>query len=213
MLFSHDLRGKIRFTAGPGSIEDQPMTLALFPFLLLVCQAAAGAPPLQKPGPAAPLERSAYFAFVDRDFMFTVELVRPGVPLFNFVSMMDRAFLLNANQVRLTLDIRKVPARFFVVDTGNPKEPLIVPSLTVRSRSSFGVRLQGDYEGAKEIDGAAVRLGDEDFKLVPLTSFDFENLALKINRLNLDSPDFTDDWRVLKLESMGSRESAKRRSR
>jgi hypothetical protein len=46
-----------------------------------------------------------------------------------------------------------------------------------------------------------------------LTSFDFENLALKINRLNLDSPDFTDDWRVLKLEIMGSRESAKRRPR
>src|SRR5512143_1538389 len=79
-LFSHALRGKIRITAGPGPIEDQPMTLALFPFLLLVCQATTGAPPLKKPGPAAPLERSAYFAFVDRDFMFTVELVRPGVP-------------------------------------------------------------------------------------------------------------------------------------
>jgi hypothetical protein len=100
-----------------------------------------------------------------------------------------------------------------MVDTGNPKEPLIVPSLTVRPRSSFGVRLQGDFEGVKEVDGAAVQLGGEDFKLVPLTSFDFENLALKINRLNLDSPDFTDDWRVLKLESLGSREAVKRRPR
>jgi hypothetical protein len=145
--------------------------------------------------------------------MFTVELVRPGVPLFNFVSMADAAFQLSANQVRLTLDIRKVPAKFFMVDTGNPKEPLIVPSLTVRPRSSFGVRLQGDFEGAKEIDGAAVRVGDDDFKLAPLTSFDFENLALKINRLNLDSPDISDDWRVLKLESVGSREKIKRRPR
>jgi len=189
------------------------MTLGLFPFLLLVCQATAPAPALRKPGPAAPLERSAYFAFVDRDFIFTVELVRPGVPLFNFVSMVDTAFQLSANQVRLTLDVRKVPAKFFMVDTGNPKEPLIVPSLTVRPRSSFGVRLQGDFEGAKEVDGATVRVGDEDFKLVPLTSFDFENLALKINRLNLDSPDFTDDWRVLKIETMGSRETVKRRPR
>jgi hypothetical protein len=189
------------------------MTLALLTFLLLTCQATTGAPPLRKPGPAAPLERSAYFAFVDRDFMFTVELVRPGVPLLNFVSTVDKAYPLHANQVRLTLDTRKVPAKFFMVDTGNPKEPLIVPSLTVRPRSSFGVRLQGDFEGVKEVDGAAVQLGGEDFKLVPLTSFDFENLALKINRLNLDSPDFTDDWRVLKLESLGSREAVKRRPR
>jgi hypothetical protein len=189
------------------------MNLALVPFLVLVCQAPADTPGQQKPGPAAPLEKSAYFAFVDRDFMFTVELVRAGVPLFNFISMIDTGYLLSANQVRLTLDIRKVPAKFFLVDTGNPKEPLIVPSLTVRPRSSFGVRLQGDFEGAKEINGAAVRLGDEDFKLVPLTSFDFENLVLKINRLNLDSPDFTDDWRVLKLVSMGSRETVKRRPR
>ncbi len=189
------------------------MIHALFPFLLVVCQAAASAPALQKPGPRAPLERSAYFAFIDRDFIFTVELVRPGVPLFNFVSMTDTAFQLSAKQVRLTLDIRKVPARYFIVDTGNPKEPLTVPSLTVRPRSSFGVRLQGDFEDAKEIDGAAVQVGEEDFRLVPLTSFDFENLALKINRLNLDSPDFEDDWRVLKLESMGSREKLKRRPR
>jgi len=189
------------------------MTLAFFPFLLLVCQASPGTPEQQKSGPAAPLEKSAYFAFVDRDFMFTVELVRAGVPLFNFVSMQDTEYPLSANQVRLTLDTRKVPARFFLVDTGNPKEPLIVASLKVRPRSSFGVRLQGDFESAKEIDGAAVRLGDEDFKLVPLTSFDFENLVLKINRLNLDSPDFTDDWRVLKLESKGSRETVKRRTR
>jgi hypothetical protein len=75
------------------------------------------------------------------------------------------------------------------------------------------VRLQGDFGGAKEINGAAVRLGDEDFKLAPLTSFEFENLVLKINRVNLDSPDFADDWHVLKLELIGSREKAKRRSR
>ncbi len=189
------------------------MTPVLLPYLLLLWQAPSGAPEQPKPGPAAPLERSAYFAFVDRDFIFTVEIVRPGVPLFNFVSMRDTACQLSAAQIRLTLDTRKVPAKFFVVDTGDPKEPLIVPSLTLRPRSAFGVRLQGDYAAAKEMDGAAVRLGDEDFKLVPLTSFDFENLALKINRLNLDSPDFSDDWRVLKLGSMGSRETVKRRVR
>ena len=50
----------------------------------------------------------------------------------------------------------------------------------------------------------------EDFKLVPLTSFEFENLALKINRLNLGSPDFSDDWRVLKLDTLGARVPARK---
>jgi hypothetical protein len=190
------------------TFRDKLMIFTLATFLLLAGQAAPGTP-----APPAPLEKSAYFAFVGRDFMFTVELVRAGVPLLNFVSMVDSSYQLSANEVRLTIDTRKVPAKFFMVDTGNPKEPLIVPSLTVRPRSAFGVRLQGDFEGAKDINGAAVRLGDEDFKLAPLTSFDFENLVLKINRLNLDSPDFADDWRVLKLELIGSREKAKRRSR
>ena len=50
-----------------------------------------------------------------------------------------------------------------------------------------------------------VRCGPDDFFLAPLSSFDFENLALKVNRLNLGSPDLRDDWRVLKLEPIGTR--------
>jgi hypothetical protein len=139
--------------------------------------------------------------------------VSAGVPLFNFISMSDREFNLNAAEVRLTLENRKAPGKFFVIDTGDPKEPVITPSLRMRSRSAFGVRLQGEFDNAREVSGATVRVGDEDFNLVPLTSFDFENLALKVNRLNLGSPDFSDDWRVLKLEAMGSREPLKRRRR
>jgi len=33
-----------------------------------------------------------------------------------------------------------------------------------------------------------------------------------VNRLNLASPDFSDDWRVLKLELLGSRSPARKRS-
>ena len=63
---------------------------------------------------------------------------------------------------------------------------------------------------ARFVGHHTVRVGDEDLKLVPLASFDFENLALKVNRLNLRSPDFGDDWRILKLETMGTRERARR---
>ncbi len=203
-----------------------PATLLL---MFLICQTPPPAPPqtpppppqVQRPSlsrqpvptpanPDAPLEKSAYLAFVDREFIFTVELVKPGVPLFNFISMSDKEFNLLAKNVRLTLDNRKVPGKYFMVDTGDPKEPMIVPSVHMRPRSSFGVRLQGEFGSEKEVLGATVRVGDDDLKLVPLASFAFENLALKVGRLNLGSPDFTDDWRVLKLETLGTRGPASR---
>ncbi len=159
----------------------------------------------------APLDKSAYFAFVDREYIFTIEMIKPGIPLFNFISMTDAEQLLPAKEVRLTLDGRKAPGKFFLVDTGNPKEPVIIPSVRLRPKSSFGVRLQGDFGDARELFGVTVRCGPNDFSLVPLSSFEFENLALKVNRLNLGSPDLRDDWRVLKLEAMGTRAPAVRR--
>jgi hypothetical protein len=157
------------------------------------------------PGESKPLDKSAYFAFVDREYIFTIEMVKPGVPLFNFISMTDEEQLLPAKEVRLTLENRKAPGKFFMVDTGDPKQPVIIPSVRLRPKSSFGVRLQGDFGEAREALGVTVRCGDEDFALVPLSGFDFENLALKVNRLNLGSPDLREDWRVLKLEVMGTR--------
>ncbi len=174
-------------------------------------------PPLsrsQAPRPEnKPPDKSAYLAFVDREFIFTIEMVKPGVPIFNFVSTSDKEFNLLAKQVRLTLENRTTPGQFFVVDTGNPKEPLIVPSVRMRPKSSFGVRLQGEFGSEKELLAAKITIGEEEFRLVPLSSFDFENLVLKVNRLNLASPDISDDWRVLKLELIGSRVPASQRPR
>ena len=138
-------------------------------------------------------------------------MVKPGIPLFNFISMSDTQQLLPAKEVRLTLEGRRAPGKLFIVDTGDPKEPVVIPSVRLRAKSSFGVRLQGDFGDAKELLGVTVRCGPDDFFLVPLSSFDFENLALKVNRLNLGSPDLRDDWRVLKLEPMGTRAPAGRR--
>jgi hypothetical protein len=163
------------------------------------------------PSPAnQPLEKSAYFAFVDHDYIFTIEIVKPGVPLLNFVSMTDQDVSLPAKNIRLTLENRKIAAKVLSIETGNFQQPMSVTALAIHPRSSFGVRIDGDFGDAKELYGASIRIGSEDFKLVPLTSFDFEGLVLKVNRLNLGSPDFSDDRRVLRLEPLGSRSAARR---
>jgi hypothetical protein len=180
-------------------------------FLFMLSMALFAQLPQRPPGgqapkmDAGPLEKSGYFAFVDREYIFTLEVVKPGVPILNFICMGDKQANLLAKEIRVALENRKVPGKIFVVDTGDPKEPLVTPTLRIRPRSSFGVRLDGEFGEAREFYGVSLHLGTEDFKLVLLNSFDFENLALKINRLNLGSPDFSDDWRVLKLETLGSR--------
>lgn len=156
------------------------------------------------------LERSAYFAYVGYDYIFTIEIVKPGVPLFNFVSMMDQEVKLPAKNVRLSLANRTAPGKLFAVEPGDFQQPLKLISLTIRARSSFGVRLEGDFADVPELNGAIIRIENEDFHLVPLTKFDFESLVLKVNRLNLGSPDFREDWRVLHLEELGTRTRARR---
>jgi len=170
---------------------------------------------MQTPAPAEkqPLEKSACFAFVDRDFIFTVEVVKPGVPLLNFVSMTDAEARIQAKDIRLALENRKVSPTLISVETGQFQQPMSVTSIAVHPRSSFGVRLDGNFESAQQLYGASIRIGDDDFRLVPLPRFDFEALVLKVNHLNLGSPDFTEDWRVLKIEPMGERTTARRRSR
>ena len=180
-------------------------------FLLMLLLAHLGQLPPRPLGGQAPradskpLEKSGYFAFVDREYVFTLEVVKPGVPILNFVCTGEKQSNLLAKEIRIALDNRKVPGRLFVVDTGDPKEPMVTPTIRIRPKSSFGMRLEGEFGNATEFYGVTLRLGTDDFKLVPLTSLDFENLALKINRLNLGSPDFSDDWRVLKIEALGTR--------
>jgi hypothetical protein len=156
------------------------------------------------------LEKSAWFAYVDHDYIFTIEVVRPGVPLLNFVSMTTDDSNLIAKNIWLIIENRKIPCRLLSVEAGKFQQPIVVASLAMHPRSYFGVSLQGDFGNAGELWGATIRIGSEDFKLVPLTQFEFETLALKVNRLNLNSPDFSDDFRVLNLKKMGSRSPARR---
>jgi hypothetical protein len=153
-------------------------------------------------------ESSSYFAYADREFIFTIEIINSGVPILNFVSMSEEQRTLFANQIRFEVGNRRIQGKLFQVDTGNPKEPLMTASFRIRPRSSFGAAVKGELEDAKEFASITLQIGSEVFKLVPLAGFDFENLVLKVNRINLDSPDFRDDWRILKLDYLGARSPA-----
>ena len=176
-----------------------------------------GQSPAQQPTPAPSgaktLDKSAYFAFVDHDYIFTIEVVKPGVPLLNFISMSNVDTKLTAKNIRIELQNRKAAVKLLNIETGDEKEPMRVGWLKIQARSSFGVGLLGDFGNAAEISGAIIRLEDEDLTLAPLPGFDFEYLAARINKINLGSPDFSEDWRVLRFQKLGSRAPARKISR
>lgn len=177
--------------------------IVLLAFLFQAPAASTGAPKIEK---------SPYFAFVDRDYIFTIEMVKPGIPILNFVSMTDEERRIYAKDIRLSLANRKVVPRLLSIETGEFQKPMSLASIAVHPRSSFGVRIDGELGDAKELYGATIRFGDEELELAPMSSFDFEALVLKVNRLNLESPDFSDDWRVLKLSTIGARSPVRKRS-
>jgi hypothetical protein len=185
--------------------------------LILLCFSFLGQQPASTPNKLStgnrPPDKSAHFAFVDRDYIFTLEIVKPGVPLLNFVSMAEEDMKLEAKNIRLTLENRKAPGRLFEIETGDTSQPLTTTLLTIHPRSSFGARLIGDFEKVTEVPRVDIQFGDEELKLAPMTDFDFEVLVLKVDRINLGSPDFSQDWQVLRLDKLGSRAPAATRRR
>ncbi|MBN2243547.1 MAG: hypothetical protein JW793_12750 [Acidobacteria bacterium] len=176
--------------------------------MMLMPLSAAGGYPAQDQDP--PPEKSAYFAYVDREFIFTIEVVKPGIPILNFVSLVDREENLRAKNILLAFSNRRVAPDIFHIEAARNRQPFKVTSLRMRPRSSFGFRLEGNFGKVEELHGVEIKLENEEFRLTALSKFDFETLALKVNRLNLGSPDFADDFRVLKLKSLGNRSSKRR---
>jgi hypothetical protein len=180
--------------------------LRIIPVLLLLLPTASLEFAVADPEP----EKSPYFAYVGREYIFTIEVVKPGTPLLNFVSVTDREENLAAKNVRLFLGNRQVPVKLFVVEADRYQQPLVISSVSVHPRSSFGFRLQGSFDDTTELYGVQIDLGGDIFKLAPLSKFAFETLVRKVDRLNLGSPDFRDDYRVLNLDLLGSRSSRRK---
>ena len=174
--------------------------LFLFVSLFSLLPTAAGlADPAEEP-----LKESPYFAYVGREYIFTIEIVKPGNPILNFVSMTDREEKLRAKDVRLDLGNRQAAARLFHIELDRNQQDITVPSISVHPRSSFGFSLGGSFGNTQTLRGVEIDFNEGKFKLAPLAAFDFETLVRKINRINLKSPDFRDDFQVLNLDLIGT---------
>jgi hypothetical protein len=175
--------------------------LSFLGFLLLVVSPIRG---------AEPQPTRHHFIFLDQEFILTLELVRPGIPIFNFINLGNGTFQLPATDIRMISGIKLFRPELFDVETSNRQDPLRVGSLKVRPHSSFGVTLKGNLESVQEIDRVTVELGLNRFEMQAISLPEFESLSRKIAQLNLISPDIREDFRVLELKPLGTRKQIPR---
>lgn len=182
--------------------------IALLCAFLSTWVALEGLPPAGAQTQEQPSRR--HFIFLDQEIILTLELVRPGVPIFNFVNLGNGSYLLQASDVRIISGIKMHRPVLFDVETSTRDDPLRVSAIKVHPHSSFGITLKGNIEGIAEIDRVTVELGPSRFELQSLSPQGFEALSRKISKLNLISPDIRDDFRVLELNTIGSRKAIPR---
>lgn len=131
------------------------------------------------------------------------------VPILNIVTL-DRGEW-DFRPVQVTLvnpEGRIAEVERFSISTGVEGEPYLTNYLKIHGNSFIGFDLVGDFEDFRTLTEVSIEMGDNLFRLEPLLPSVFESLVTKIDQINVDSPDIREDFRVLGIRFMGSRERA-----
>ncbi|HSR70261.1 MAG TPA: hypothetical protein VLU25_20195 [Acidobacteriota bacterium] len=171
--------------------------------LLTISPAVAQDSGLPEPQP------SQHFVYIDYEFIFTFEMV-DGIPVVNIITFAEGEWPLRPPQIHI-LDEEKGRARVkeFSMDTGT--EPYRTPFFRVLGNSFIGIDLLGDFSAHQQPAQVHFDLGQFRYHLKPVDPLGFETLVQKINSLNFNSPDISQDFEVLEIELMGVRRVIPRR--
>ena len=75
--------------------------------------------------------------------------------------------------------------------------------MPVLGNSFIGLELLGSFNDFAEPASVSIDLGENRFELKSVDCAEFERLAEKINRINVDSPDVREDFEVLEINPLG----------
>lgn len=160
--------------------------------------------------PAAGAEPSGrHFIYAQYDFILTFEFTAGKEAILNVVNFTDQTYAFRLEHISLTDEQdQDVKAEKIVIETGNPSDPYRTGAMKILPNSFIGLVLQGKFDSVKQFKSAAVQLGSLRCHLDPVSEPAFNVAAEKINKMNFDSPDVREDFRVLKMEFFGRKEPA-----
>ena len=150
-----------------------------------------------------------HFIYAQYDFILTLELTTQKEAILNVVNFTSDTYALRPQQLAIVdAQGQAVKVDKIVIETGNPADPYLTSNMKILPNSFIGLVLRGAFAPVSRIQAASLRIGDQIFHLDPITELQFNAAADRIDRMNFDSPDIREDFRVLKMDFFGRREPA-----
>jgi hypothetical protein len=153
---------------------------------------------------------SQCLAFVDYDFIWTLELVKEQdgtTPIFNAICLSRGQWELEPGEIRLYLGKDELRATDFSIDSGDPANPRLTKYLGIRGPDFVGVDLVGDFKKLDVLTKVVIELGKDRFILDPLDCSDYDALLDKLSQLELDSSSQVDRFEALGIKLFGRRQA------
>ena len=160
------------------------------------------------------LQNSRCHVFVDLEYIWTLEMVEAGrssTPILNIITFGEEELPLKPEQIILRNQRnRSASVEKFSIDTGVDGDPYVTNYLMVLGGSFLGMDLKGSFSDHAEPKEVIIELGDDEFNLQPIDCLDYEALAEQINQINFNSPNISEDFKVLNISSIGTRQPKKK---
>lgn len=194
----------------PHGLKHGRIVILLGIHLALTAPAAAGQ--LSPTDTREAATASACHAFVDFENIWTVELIRSRdeeiTPILNIITFTKGEWDLRPDQIHIfNREGKEARIKRFALDTGVPGDAYKSNYLKVLGNSFVGVDLEGklkvkDFPTSPRV---TIDLAHHRFELQPLDCEAFDNLAVRINKINFNSPDIRDDFDLIKIPHLGRR--------
>ena len=131
------------------------------------------------------------FAYVGPQYVVTAEVASPRSFVLNFINLSDFVIVVQPNE----FIYRGGSGRFYIGQVfeqehkDNRGEPMkYTASVLLNGHASTGMTTVGAFRELEDIQELSVRIGAKRFYLQPMEKGEFEQLAVKIEQLDLDSP-------------------------
>lgn len=163
---------------------------------------------LKGQNPSNPPPTSHCHLFIDQENIWTLETVEDGgeeiVPILNIITFSPGKWEFRPRQIHIfDADGREARVEKFSMETGSLEGAYLSTFMPVLGNSFIGLELLGSFNDFAEPASVLIDLGESRFELQSVDCAEFERLAEKINRINLDSPDIREDFEVLEINPLG----------
>jgi len=174
-------------------------TLKIIPISWLLCLVLT-----VSPAPAS--EHPTRFAFVDANFVITAELADDHTFIVNFINLSDFVVVIQPSDfIYRTVSGSRYIGQVYELEHQDPMGEMqrYTASILLRGHSFAGLNVVGLFLERDQIEELSVRVGSHRFFLAPLEKDRFEQLARRIEKLDLDSADVEEMYRETNIQKMG----------